>query len=81
MDNQPTFTTVVVNKTTTPVSLAEKVSPSVVSVVNKAGVTTTLTETILQFPVYWDDLEATWDETGITWNQGTDITALTNVTI
>ena len=48
---------------------------------NQQAVSPILTSTILQFPVFWDDMDMTWNETDITWNQGTDSIALTNVQI
>lgn len=53
----------------------------VATLLNKVIAPSELLSTILQFPVFWDDMDMTWDETGITWNQGTDLTTLTNQTI
>ena len=49
------------------------------SIVNSETVSPTITETSLQSPVYWDDIEATWDEYGKTWRETTDSTAVTNL--
>ena len=51
------------------------------SLINKAIQPSELLTTILQFPVFWDDLDFSWNSTDLTWNQGTDVTALTNQTI
>lgn len=51
------------------------------SLTNRAIQPSELLTTVLQFPVFWDDMNMTWDEVGITWNQGTDVTSLTNQTI
>ena len=49
------------------------------SIVNVATVTPTITDTALQFPTYWDDIEQTWSEYGKTWRETTDSTAVTNL--
>lgn len=46
---------------------------------NVTAPTVTITTTILQFPVFWDDMNMAWNETELTWNQGTDSTSLTNL--
>jgi hypothetical protein len=59
-----------INESTTPVTVTNTLSPSVV-----------LATTILQFPVYWDDMEMSWDSYGITWNRATDEVEITNISI
>ena len=49
------------------------------TIVNAQTSATTITDTALQFPVYWDDIEETWDEYSKTWRQTTDSTAVTNL--
>ena len=49
------------------------------SIVNAATVLPTITDTSLQFPVYWMDIEETWAECGKTWRETTDSTAVTNL--
>lgn len=56
-------------------------STQIATLTNRTIQPSELLTTILQFPVFWDDMIMSWDEYGITWNQGTDVTALTNQTI
>lgn len=49
------------------------------SVTNGASITPTLTQPVLQSPVYWFDIEQTWNEYGKTWRETTDSTAVTNL--
>lgn len=51
------------------------------SIINRLVNVAVLTATSKQFPVYWDDMEMSWEATDLTWNQATDITQVTNITV
>lgn len=53
----------------------------VTTLINRTVTPSVLLTTVLQSPVYWDDLSMTWDELTIPWNNLTDVTPLTNQTI
>jgi hypothetical protein len=78
MINETTVPTSVTNQSTA-VPLIVNDLTSNTGVVTTASISPVITTTVIQYPVFWDDIETPLDSFELTWQQTSDATPLFNI--